>query len=118
MDKKEIDLLKSDLLKRYASIERIYQRISKQQTTFRDSIEALESMAYQLHNIYGAYEQLFEVVAGFFENQITGNRYHADLLDRMETIIEGMRPALISLSTGKMLDELRRFHHFFRHLFL
>ena len=117
MDEKEVDLLKSDLLKSYELIERVYQRISKQQATFRDSIEAVDSMAYQLHNIYGTYEELFEVVAGFFENQIGGARYHADLLRRMGTRIEGMRPALLSSSTAELLDELRRFHHFVRHAY-
>lgn len=118
MDEKEIDLLKSDLLKSYELIERVYQRISKKQATFRNSIEAVESMAYQLHNVYGTYEQLFEVVAGFFENQIGGARYHADLLRRMGTRIEGMRPALLSSPTAELLDELRRFHHFFRHVYV
>lgn len=117
MDEKEVNLLKADLLKSYELIERVYQRISKQQATFRDSIEAVDSMAYQLHNIYGTYEELFEVVAGFFENQIGGARYHADLLRRMGTRIEGMRPALLSSSTAELLDELRRFHHFVRHAY-
>jgi len=117
MDEKEIAVLESDLLKNYQVIERIYKLIIRRQPTFKDRAQDLDSMAYQLHNLYGAHEQLFEVVADFFENQVTGNRYHADLLRRMETEIKGVRPALISHTTYKMLDKLRRFHHFFRHAY-
>ena len=117
MDEKEITVLESDLLESYEAIERIYERILKRQPTFRGSAEGLDSMAYQLHNLYGAHEQLFEIVANFFENQVTGNRYHVDLLRRMETEIKGIRPALISHTIYKMLDKLRRFRHFFRHAY-
>ena len=93
MDEKEIALLESDLLESYEVIKQIYERILKRQPTFRDSDEGADSMAYQLHNLYGAHEQLFEIVANFFENQIIDNRYHADLLRRMKTEIKGVRPA-------------------------
>ncbi len=74
-------------------------------------------MAYKIHNLYGACEQLFETVASFFENQIGGSRYHVDLLRRMKTKLKGVRPALISSSTYKLLDKLRGFRHFFRHAY-
>ena len=77
----------------------------------------MDSMAYQLHNLYGAYEQLFEIVAGFFENQIEGARYHIDMLRRMKTEIKGMRPALLSEPAFESLNELRSFRHFFRHAY-
>jgi hypothetical protein len=57
------------------------------------------------------------VVAHFFENQIGGERYHADLLRRMKTEIKGVRPALISDNTWKLLHELQNFFHFFRHAY-
>ena len=53
----------------------------------------------------------------FFENQVKGGRYHTDLLRRMEIEIKGIRPALLSSDTYEMLDELRRFRHFFRHAY-
>lgn len=117
MDEKEIALLESDLLGSYEAIGRIYERILKRQPTFRDSAEGVDSMAYQLHNLYGAYEQSFEIVADFFENQIEGSHYHTDLLRRMKIEMKGIRPALISYATYKTLGKLRRFHHFFRHAY-
>jgi len=118
MDEKETDVLESDLLESYKVIEQIYEYILREQATFKDRVQDLNSMAYYLHNLYCAHEQLFEIVAGFFENQIEGNRYHTDLLRRMKTEIKGMRPALISSATHRMLNELRGFRHFFRHAYV
>lgn len=117
MEEREIALFRSDLLKSHELIEHIHDNILGRRSTFRDRMENLDSMAYQLHNLYGAHEKLFEIVAGFFENQVGGARYHTDLLRRMGTRIKGIRPALISRSTCEMLAELRRFRHFFRHAY-
>lgn len=117
MDEKEIAVLESDLLESYEVIKQIYEYILGEQATFKDRVQDLNSMAYHLHNLYGAHEQLFEIVAGFFENQIAGDRYHIDLLRRMKTEIKGVRPALISSTTYESLDELRGFRHFFRHAY-
>ena len=117
MDEKEIALLESDLLESYELVKQIYEYILGEKATFKDRIQDLNSMAYHLHNLYGAHEQLFEIVARFFENQITGNRYHVDLLRRMKTEIKGVRPALIPSITYELLDELQAFRHFFRHAY-
>ena len=69
------------------------------------------------HNLYGACEPLFELIARAFENQIDGRRYHVDLLRRMRTEIEGVRPALLSAELESDLHELRAFRHFFRHAY-
>ena len=59
MDEKEIALLESDLLESYETIERIYEYILGEQATFKDRVQDLNSMAYHLHNLYGAHEQLY-----------------------------------------------------------
>ena len=117
MDNRDFVLLEAELREYYNTIEQIYERIRQRQATFKDTSEGVDSMAYQIHNLYGAYEELFETAANFFENQIEGARYHADLLRRMKIEIEGMRPTLLSEPTYKLLDELRRFRHFFRHAY-
>jgi uncharacterized protein YutE (UPF0331/DUF86 family) len=95
----------------------IYQRIEQRRRRFKDTEEGVESMAYQLHNLHGAYEELCEIVADYFENEIEGIRYHADLLKRIKMDIKGIRPAFISEKTYQELDELRRFRHLFRHAY-
>ena len=40
-----------------------------------------------------------------------------DLLRRMKMEIRSIRPALLSSATHELLDELRKFHHFFHHAY-
>jgi len=76
------------------------------------------SLAYRLHNLYCAYEDMFKIIARFFENQIEDfNKYHLTLLKKMLLEIEGIRPRLLSEKSFKILDELRGFRHVFRHTY-
>lgn len=115
MDETSYAILEAEIWQRYKTIERIYKIIAERR--FRDTPEGIDSVAYQIHNLYGAYEELFESVARFFENQIESARYHTDLLFRMKMEIKGIRPALLSEFTYGLLDEMRRFRHFFRHAY-
>ena len=117
MDKGAFSVLEAELRARIQDISRIGGRIEERLGTFAHSAEGVDSMGYQLHNFYSAFEQLFEEVARFFENQIDEARYHADMLRRMQLEIEGIRPALLSAETASDLDELRRFRHLFRHAY-
>lgn len=117
MDEARLAILKAEMDDCFREIGEVYGRIAQRKSGFRQDVEALDSMAYQLHNLYCAFERLFEVVAGFFENHVEGGRYHTDLLRRMRLEIEGIRPALISGEAFPLLDDLRRFRHFFRHAY-
>ena len=117
MDKGAFAVLEAGLRARVRDISRIGGRIEERLCTFAHSAEGVDSMGYQLHNLYGAFEQLFEEVARFFENRIEGIQYHAELIRRMQLEIEGVRPALLSTETASDLDELRRFRHLFRHAY-
>ncbi|MBF0558510.1 MAG: hypothetical protein HQL08_06990 [Nitrospirae bacterium] len=75
-------------------------------------------IGYCLHNVYCAFEDLFKEVARTFENQIEDvARYHRDLLKRMILDVPGIRPPLLSRDSFRVLDELRRFRHMFRHAY-
>lgn len=117
MDKEAFAVLEADLRARSRDIARIGERIQSRLETFARSPEGVDSMGYQLHNLYGACEQLFEVIARFFENRVDEGRYHADLLRRMQLDLQGIRPALLSEETADVLDELRRFRRLFRHAY-
>ncbi len=117
MDKGAFSILEAELRSRSRDIDRIGGRIEERLSAFAHSAEGIDSMGYQLHNLYGAFEQLFEEVARFFENQIDESRYHADMIRRMQLELQGIRPALLSAETAADLDELRRFRHLFRHAY-
>ena len=117
MDEGACSVLEATLRARRRDIRRIGDRIEERRSTFDEATAGVDSMGYQLHNLYGAFEQLFEEVARFFENRIDEARYHADLIRRMQLEIRGIRPALLSEATASGLDELRRFRHLFRHAY-
>ena len=117
MDKGAFSVLEAELRARFRDVSRIGCRIEERLGTFTQRAEGVDSMGYQLHNLYSAFEQLFEEVARFFENQIDEARYHADMIRRMQLEIQGIRPALLSAETAVDLDELRRFRHLFRHAY-
>ena len=119
MDEARLALLTSEMNAQVKVIDAIYAKIEGRREGIEENQERLESLAYQLHNLYCAFEDLFKIVADFFENTIEDKtRYHIELLRRMSISIEGIRPALIkSEETYKLFDNLRAFRHFFRHAY-
>ena len=117
MDDRAFPVFEAELRARRRDIDRLGERIEQRRRTFADRPEETDSLGYQLHNLYGAFEQLFEEVARFFENRMDETRYHADLLRRRQLDVQGVRPALLSEATALGLDDLRRFRHLFRHAY-
>jgi uncharacterized protein YutE (UPF0331/DUF86 family) len=117
MDEARWTLLKVALEAQHDKIAQIFIKIEERQAHLDDPVH-LESLGYQLHNLYSAFEDLFKIVADFFENRITERAgYHRELLWRMKIPIAGVRPALLSEESYKLLDSLRAFRHFFRHAY-
>jgi len=116
MEKERVALLQAELQSRTQAIANIYLKLDDRKG--RRGKVAVESLAYQLHNLYCAFEDLFRAVAVAFENNIDHKtRYHTELLKRMTYTIAGVRPALLSQDSFMLLDNLRAFRHFFRHAY-
>jgi len=116
MDPEKLTLLKAEIQSQAAVIESIYAKLDERGRG--KTRAALESVGYQLHNLYCAFEDLFKMVAHAFENQIEDkSQYHMELLRRMSISIQGVRPALFSHESYLLLDNLRSFRHFFRHAY-
>ncbi|MCP4372072.1 MAG: hypothetical protein GY797_28730 [Deltaproteobacteria bacterium] len=112
MDKKEISLLKAEIDYQIEAIEDVILKIHERKNDYAQDSRFAESLAYQLHNLYCAFEDLFKIIAKFFENSIEDqSRYHIELLKRMTLDIQGVRPPLISRELCSALDELRAFRH-------
>jgi len=110
----ELEVQRKEIFKHHSSI----QEKSKRLMSYLDDEDLVNSLAYKLHNLYSAYEDLFKLVARFFENQIADiSSYHTELLNRMRLQIEGVRPKLLSDESFMLLDELRGFRHVFRHAY-
>ncbi|MGF1513988.1 MAG: hypothetical protein ACFB5Z_09885 [Elainellaceae cyanobacterium] len=83
-----------------------------------DYPERLESVAYQLHNVYSAIEDLLKIIATYFENSVSDTaQWHSMLLKRMTQPVKGVRPAALSAESFALLNGLKAFRHFFRHAY-
>ncbi|ASC71094.1 hypothetical protein XM38_020440 [Halomicronema hongdechloris C2206] len=119
MDPPRYALLTTDIAAQQTIIHRIYTLLRQRAEGLTiENPEKLESVAYQLHNLYGAIEELFKVIATYFENQITdAGQRHSRLLQRMSQPVPGVRPAIISEESYLLLNSLRAFRHCFRHAY-
>ena len=125
MDEKFL-VLRSSLRNDLAAIEQIYvlldnYDISEEAGKRPDKgwdYDQLIVVAYHLHNLYNAFENIFLNIATAFENSIEElGRWHAQLLERMKLDVSPLRPAVIDTAAYDALDELRRFRHVFRHAY-
>ncbi|RME41335.1 MAG: hypothetical protein D6796_15955 [Caldilineae bacterium] len=119
MDAGELTVLKADIRAQMTMIEATLNRLKERSRgEWGDDLARMESVAYQIHNLYNAVEDLLELVAAFFENHMTDpSRRHTELLRRMTYEIPGVRPALLSEDSFLLLNSLRGFRHFFRHAY-
>ena len=116
MEKIELALLKAEIDAQVIEIDHIFTRLAERKK--KKGKVAVESIGYQLHNLYCAFEDLFKIIAEGFENHIHDkSRYHVELLRRMTIPIKGVRPPLLRKESSSLLENLRSFRHFFRHAY-
>ena len=118
---KEIAVFLAEFDFQIKQVLKIYSIIEGKKVIFdKDPVasEMVESTGYWLHNLYSAFEDLFKLTAGFWENNVKINGdFHINLLKRMLVHIEQVRPALISEESYRFLNELQGFRHVFRHAY-
>ncbi|MBD1998799.1 hypothetical protein H6G00_19575 [Leptolyngbya sp. FACHB-541] len=119
MEAGNLAVFAADITAQQQVIERVFAMLEQRAEGLEpDYPERLESVAYQLHNFYGAIEELLKIVATYFENNVSDTaRWHSLLLLRMTQAVEGVRPAAISTESYALLNALRAFRHFFRHAY-
>ena len=113
--KEKYSLLWAFIVNQEEIIQNIIEKIEDLKPTNEDKQVHL---AYQLHNLYSSYEDLFKEVAITFENNMDRNSgYHKNLLLRMKIAIPGIRPGILSDKSHIILGELMGFRHVFRHAY-
>jgi hypothetical protein len=119
--KKEITIFLAEYDFQVDLIKATFQRLGKKLLVFEKespSKEMIESAGYWMHNLYSAFEDLFKLVAAYWENNLPVNgEFHVNLLKRMIINIREIRPALLSIESFEYLNELRGFRHVFRHAY-
>ena len=119
MDKNQLIVLQADINAQLTIIKTIAATVEERARGLEtDDAVRLESVAYQIHNLYNGTEDLLKLIATHFENQISDStRWHTLLLQRMTQELPGIRPAVLSQKSYLLLNALRGFRHFFRHAY-
>lgn len=95
------------------TIERLYEELGDPNLDAMKQ-EGLIVVAYRLHGLYSAFENIFRNIAKAFENQLDPSSWHRQVLQRMRLDLSPVRPAVIDEEAYEKLDELLRFRHLFR----
>ncbi len=78
----------------------------------------LDGVALNLHGLYSGFERIFTHIAETIDGDLPqGEDWHRLLLGQMKTEVPGLRPAVISVKMGEVLDDLRRFRHVVRNVY-
>ncbi|MGK7901541.1 MAG: hypothetical protein AB4352_09025 [Hormoscilla sp.] len=119
MDKNALTVLQTEIQGQMTLIDKIFAKLEERAIGLTpDEPAIMESVAYQIHNLYNAVEDLLKIVAAHFENQITDTALgRSALLQRMTQYIPGIRPRLLSESSYLNMNNMRGFRHFFRHAY-
>lgn len=108
-------VLERDLRKDLEALERLWGQLDAARPSQDVCEEHLIAVAYRLHNVYSACENIFRNIAAAFENSSDESAgWHARLLRRMTLDLSPLRPAVIDDEAAGCLDEMRRFRHLFR----
>ena len=117
-----IELLKADILdelEKISSLEMEFRAIEDKIQMDSDDISFYDrgAIGYILHNFYNGCENIFRLIARFFENDLGPGGWHSNLLKRMKIEIIGFRPCVINEELYRLLDDFRGFRHKFRHAY-
>ena len=101
------------------AIATIYDELARHSLPADTDGDRLIVIGYHLHNLYNAFENIFQNIAAVFENSIDEvAQWHSQLLERMRLDLMPLRPAIIDDEAYDALGELRRFRHLFRHAYI
>jgi len=96
-----------------ARIEEGWQRAHRS-----DDDYYLDGVALNLHGFYSGLERVFSLIAETIDGSIPqGENWHLLLLQQMTAEISNVRPAVISESVSKDLNEFRGFRHVVRNVY-
>lgn len=98
-------------------IDAIYEELGPPELEESTPQETLIVIAYRLHSLYTAFENIFRNIASAFENHLDPAEWHRQLLERMRLDLTPIRPAVIDEEAQEGLEELRRFRHVFRSMY-
>ena len=74
----------------------------------------LDGVSLSLQGAYNGVEVIFELIARLVDrNRPKGENWHQLLLGQMMAEVEGVKPAVISVGSGRSLNDFRGFRHIY-----
>jgi len=114
-------VLKSELEDNLAVLQGIYSFFKKALEEDVPKLGRNQSSAFIIAGIIENYYTCLETglfrISQFFENNLSKERWHSDLLYKMSIAIDTVRIAVLSRETASIMDELLRFRHFKRYYY-
>ena len=118
MERERLAGLTAEIKGQWRLIEKVSERLQARVEEGLDTPAQLDSMAYQIHNLYCSIEDLLKLIANTFENRIgTTGEWHRIVLLRLSQPVDGIRPAFLSDESFDLLNQLRSFRYMFRHAY-
>ena len=120
MSQNSFVILKSDIRRELDNVRRLVDEAEEWQPRLSDwpPTVRVRTAGGILHDFYSAAERIFRYIATEIDDDLPGgNSCHIQLLQRMATNLETIRPAVLDLATARQLDEYLRFRHLFRNMY-
>jgi len=112
--------LRADIGRELDSVRRLVAEAEEWRAQLADwpDVVRVRTTGGILHDFYCGVERIFRHIATRIDEDLpSGTDWHLQLLQRMATDIEGVRPAVLDRETARQLDEFLRFRHLFRNVY-
>ncbi len=107
-------LIRAELTELEQVVDRAERLLSKAQA----DDDYLDGVALNLHGFYAGAERILEGIARDVDGSVpAGPEWHRDLLSQMTSEVTGIRPAVISPTTWRCLEDYRGFRHVDRNVY-
>jgi len=117
----KIVTLRSEITRGVSVLKKIYDFYDNYVTARYDPEARRMDQAIVISDLICSYytclETIFLRISQFFENTLSKEKWHQDLLQKMRLQIEGVRETVIADDTYNILIELLKFRHFKRYYF-
>jgi len=113
-------VLRADISRELDSVRRLLAEAEEWQSQLADwpDVVRVRTAGGILHDFYCAVERIFRHIATRIDEDLpSGPDWHLQLLQRMGTDIDAVRPAVLDRGTVRQLDEYLRFRHLFRNIY-
>ncbi|HEX9974344.1 MAG TPA: hypothetical protein VGD14_19905 [bacterium] len=120
MSENKFKLLKADIQFELENLNKLVVELEALTASLNGTpgFTELRAMGSILHDFYCGVEKIFERIAFAIDGEIPqGSDWHSQLLVRMGSEIEGIRPAVVNKVLQNQLREYLRFRHLFRNVY-